>query len=109
MKLNELSGQNTVDLPQLITKPGARHPGLIGSRGKPFHSPIVGRVVTHSVDVNDSSRNYQLKRRSDISHDLLRAKNIEDEDSFIGNQDLEALCKNQKSSTIIKRTKFDKS
>lgn len=79
------------DLPPLITKQGVRFPGLAHSSSvKSFQSPIIGRSHAHQEKLSS-----QVKRRSDITHDLLRNKNIDDdEDSFLLNQDLEMLYKN---------------
>jgi CRISPR/Cas system CMR-associated protein Cmr5 small subunit len=85
------------ELPPLVTKNGTRHPGLVAhlkGGAQKFHSPlIVNRTRPHEAS--------QQKRRSDISHDLLRAKNIEDEDSFMVNQDLEALFRQAKNNNSI--------
>ena len=106
------TNQNLTDLPPLITKSGVRHPGLVNSNGvKRFQSPIVNRLLEGQGKLTN-----QMKRRSDISHEILRAKNIEEEDSILLNQDLETLCKGAKTNSSLtssnvlssaKRSKLD--
>lgn len=125
------------DLPPLVTKSGARQPGLAYSnsvRNIPkFPTPNINVVggagpataAPTALSAISSKQTYQLKRRSDISHELLRAKSSsvgstsaagsstttadDDEDSFLLNQNLDSLYQNAKSSGVSdsKRTKLD--
>lgn len=123
IKLNALSGgensNKLSELPPLVTKSGARHPGLTTSRaslGVGRHNmPLIGQTTAKT-----ETRTYQMKRRSDISHDLLRARSElvvtngnnnneedadDDDDSILLNQDFDAMCKSASSAT--KRSKLD--
>jgi len=89
------------DLPPLIpTKSGSRHPGLV-PKNKQFPNTSINKSLNES-SLNKSNQNRSLKRTSetfDQSNSMNLAdfsKNEEDEeDAYIKNQDLEALCKNK--------------
>lgn len=126
-KLNALSGgensNKLSELPPLVTKSGARHPGLTTSRaslGVGRHNmPLIGQTAANNAANKTETRTYQMKRRSDISHDLLRARSelvvnngnnnneddADDDDSILLNQDFDAMCKSASSTT--KRSKLD--
>lgn len=82
---------------------GLKPPGLV-AKSRPFMSPMVNK------NTQESSNKNQLKRRSDTfifskSYSNVNHNTEMDEDSFILNQDLEALCQN--SSIQSKRVKKD--
>lgn len=70
-------------------KMGSRQPGLVNKTK--FYSPVLNRTT-------DSQYKNQLKRRSDTF--AYSSANLDDEDSFISNCDLESLCKSSSSLNV---------
>jgi len=85
-------------------------PNLINSSSrlslsKSYRTPIVGRPVEALSSLSVATNSRSVKRASDVheSSNVQRSSEEDEDDQFISNQDLEALCIKQ---SVAKRKKI---